>query len=66
MLPKKRVAARMAQRSAVICPICENEIIDASEKCVGADSIKCEGLCKAWLHKKCASICLNQPLKQLS
>ena len=39
-----------------VCSICENEIIDASEKCVGEDSIKCEGLCKVWLHRKCASM----------
>ena len=53
-MPPKR--AKTAQKPAVICPICENRILDASGDITGEDSIECEGLCKTWLHRKCTPV----------
>ena len=41
---------------SVICPVCEEAIIDATARSSGHDSIECEGLCKAWLHRGCAGL----------
>ena len=54
IMPPKKV--KNTQMSAVICLVCEKKIVDASANTTGEDSIKCEGLCNAWLHRKCASM----------
>ena len=41
---------------SVICPVCEEAIIDTTARSSGHDSIECEGLCKAWLHRGCAGL----------
>ena len=41
---------------SVLCPVCEELIVDGDEKTPGHDSIECEGLCKAWLHSGCAGL----------
>ena len=41
---------------SVICPICEEAIIDATARSSGHDSIECKGLCKEWLHRGCAGL----------
>ena len=53
MPPKK---AKNTQTSAVMCSVRENGIVDASSNTTGEDSIKCEGLCNAWLHRTCAGM----------
>ena len=40
----------------IICPICEEAVVDPSNKNVGHDSIFCKGACKAWLHRGCAGM----------
>ena len=40
----------------VICPICEEPIIDRSAKNAGQDSIHCDAACKTWLHRGCAGL----------
>ena len=40
----------------IICPICEEAVVDPSSKNDGHDSIFCEGACKAWLHRGCAGM----------
>ena len=39
------------QLPSVICPICEEPIVDGTH-----ESIECEGMCKAWLHRRCAGL----------
>ena len=50
---KGKVVDTLAQ---CICPICEERIVDATDKLAGQDSIKCEGRCNSWLHRKCAGL----------
>lgn len=38
------------------CPTCEEQIVEASEVSDGQDAIECEGLCRSWLHRKCAGL----------
>ena len=44
------------KQSSIICPVYDEPIIDGSEKAPDHDSIECEGLCKAWLHRGCAGL----------
>ena len=48
--PKKQ------KKTSVICPTCDEPIIDGTTKSPGHDSIECEGACKAWLHRGCAGL----------
>ena len=50
------LTTKKASKSSVICPICEEAVIDPSSKSVRHDSIFCEGTCKAWLHHWCAGM----------
>ena len=54
IMPPNRT--KNTQMLAVICPVCEKRIVDASANTTVEDSIMCEGLCNAWLHRKCASM----------
>ena len=38
------------------CPICEDVIVDQSSGNKGHDSVFCDGLCNAWLHRGCAGL----------
>ena len=42
--------------STTVCPICLDTIIDASDKSDGQDSVYCDGLCKGWIHRRCAGL----------
>ena len=56
---KKQKSAAALKKDAtpeVICPICDESIVDSSIKNAGHDSIFCEGACKAWLHRRCAGL----------
>lgn len=43
-------------KSVVICPMCEEIIIDATATKKGHESILCDGVCGAWLHRCCAGL----------
>ena len=51
-----RARQKRASKGSVICPICEDPIVDPSSQDAGHDSIFCEGGCKAWLHRGCAGL----------
>ena len=53
-IPPKEV--KTIQKLAVICPICEDKIVDTSGDTAGEDSIECEGTCKTRLNSKCVSM----------
>ena len=36
------------------CPICVENIVDASSETDVDDSVLCEGICASWLHRKCS------------
>jgi len=38
------------------CPICDENIKDATKYRKGDDSIYCEGYCDAWIHRRCAGL----------
>ena len=38
------------------CPICEEQIVDATQLKPGQESIFCDGPCKSWLHRRCAGL----------
>jgi len=40
----------------IICPICLDPIIDATEDNEGQEAIFCESRCDAWLHRQCAGL----------
>ena len=42
--------------SVSTCPVCEEQIVDASERSAGQDSIQCEGKCNKSLHRRCAGL----------
>ena len=46
-----RRQSKKNQLPNVICPICEEPVIDETH-----ESIECEGMCKAWLHRGCAGL----------
>ena len=48
--PKKQ------KKPSVICPTCDEPIIDGTTKSPGHDSIECEGACTAWLHRGYAGL----------
>ena len=60
MMPAKRdkpsTRSAVHSLSPVLCPLCEEEIVDESTSTKGQDSIFCEGLCNAWLHRACAGL----------
>ena len=39
-----------------ICPICTEAIIEQTKTRKGQDAVFCEGLCKGWLHRRCAGL----------
>ena len=39
-----------------VCPICTESIVEQTKTKKGQDAIFCEGLCKAWLHRRCAGL----------
>lgn len=41
---------------ACYCPICEDEILEATAKKHGDDAVECEGSCTAWIHRGCAGL----------
>lgn len=48
---------------AELCVICDQTIQEDNEEQAGEEAIFCEGLCKSWLHRKCAglsNICFNK------
>ena len=55
----RQQSKKLSKQSSVIYPVCEEPIVDGSEKTPGHDSIECEGLCKGWLHRGCASLSKN-------
>ena len=40
----------------MVCPICDESIVDATSHTSGQAAIFCEGLCKEWLHRQCAGL----------
>ena len=43
-------------QESMICCICEEKIIEETEEQDGEEAIFCEGLCKNWIHCKCAGL----------
>lgn len=43
-------------RELSICPICEDVIRERKGKTAGEDAVYCDGLCDAWLHRRCAGL----------
>ena len=44
------------EKGTFICPICLENIVEATKTRQGQDSIFCEGSCSTWLHRKCAGL----------
>ena len=44
------------EKGIFICPICLENIVEATKTRQGQDSIFCEGSCSTWLHRKCAGL----------
>ena len=42
---------KAVSRKKLICPICEDHIVDGSQR-----SIRCDGECATWLHSGCAGL----------
>ena len=44
------------QEEREVCPICCDEIDDATETSEGQEALFCEGTCQKWLHRWCAGV----------
>ena len=51
--PAKSTEKRSKENEDSICPVCDKIIVEGAK---GDDAIYCEGVCAAWLHRKCASL----------
>ena len=40
----------------VICPVCLDPILEASDTREGQQAIFCESICNSWLHRQCAGL----------
>lgn len=40
----------------MLCPICDSTVKDAVGNRRGDEAVECEGICAAWMHRKCASL----------
>lgn len=47
---------KRGKKDTCLCPICDEEIVEATAKRRGDESIECEGRCAAWLHRRCAGL----------
>lgn len=45
-----------SSKTNVICPVCEERIVDESAKRKGQDAVFCDHTCKTWLHRRCAGL----------
>ena len=52
----RKSANRHKAKQSVVCPICDENIVDATSYTSGQDAIFCDGLCKEWLHCQCAGL----------
>lgn len=43
-------------KDKILCPVCDEYIVDTTDGKPGQDSIFCDGTCQAWLHRKCAGL----------
>ena len=42
--------------TSIICPVCLDCIIDATEDSDGQEAIFCESICNSWIHRQCAGL----------
>ena len=40
----------------VICPVCLDPILEATDETNGQEAIFCESICNSWLHKQCTGL----------
>lgn len=43
-------------REKIYCSVCDEEIKENVGKQAGDEAVECEGVCGAWLHRKCAGL----------
>ena len=43
-------------KSVLACPICCEEIVEATETSEGQEAVLCDGTCQKWLHRWCAGV----------
>jgi len=53
---RKRPPINSPYDNSIICPICLDPIIDATEDTEGQEAIYCESTCDAWLRRQCAGL----------
>ena len=44
------------KKETIVCPICDEVIVDPVGSKPGDDSIYCDGDCSSWLHRRCAGL----------
>ena len=49
--PPNKEKKKSKSSHTVLCCICDADIVDDTD-----ESVPCEGLCQAWMHRKCAGI----------
>ena len=49
--PSNKEKKKSKSSHTVLCCICEADIVDDTD-----ESVFCEGICQAWMHRKCAGI----------
>ena len=53
-MPPKRKSPASADKN--FCAVCEEEVSEPVSGRGGDEAVKCEGICGAWLHRKCAGL----------
>ena len=49
--PSNKEKKKSKSSHTILCCICEADIVDDTD-----ESVLCEGICQAWMHRKCAGI----------
>ena len=53
-MPPKKKSPASADKN--FCAVCEEEVSEPVSGRGGDEAVKCEGICGAWLHRKCAGL----------
>ena len=56
LAPAQLKSKGQKDKEKILCPVCDECIVDATDGKPGQDSIFCDSTCQAWLHRKCAGL----------
>ena len=58
--PKEKLKPRLCIQNTcvepLVCPVCDAVIVEDTDNETDDDAVFCEGICQAWIHRKCVSM----------